>query len=78
MLKLRDDCEVAKVTVLVSVPRILNRIAESIRNKFIELKMPVFKHPAVFAKVRESFGGKLRMIATGSAPLGTENMIYLE
>jgi long-chain acyl-CoA synthetase len=78
VLKLRDDCEAAKVTILVSVPRILNRIAETIKNKFIELKMPVFRHPAVFAKVRESFGGKLRMIATGSAPLSTEVTSYLE
>jgi long-chain acyl-CoA synthetase len=36
------------------------------------MNLPTFYHPAVFAKVRESFGGCIRFLATGSAPLNVE------
>jgi hypothetical protein len=38
---------------------------DTIKNKFIEMKLPTFYHPGVFAKVRESFGGCIRFLATG-------------
>jgi long-subunit acyl-CoA synthetase (AMP-forming) len=34
MLKLKDDCQIAKPTVFVGVPRIFNKIVESVEAKF--------------------------------------------
>lgn len=33
-LKLKDDCQVVKPTILLSVPRIYNRIVEGVKGKF--------------------------------------------
>ena len=34
ILKLKEDCQIAQVTVFISVPRIFARIVESVKNKF--------------------------------------------
>lgn len=34
MTKLKDDCSIVKPTILVSVPRIFNRIVEGTKAKF--------------------------------------------
>jgi long-subunit acyl-CoA synthetase (AMP-forming) len=64
--------------VFISVPRIFSRIAENIRNKFVEMKLPTFHHEGIFAKVRESFGGCIRLLGTGSAPINIEVQKYLK
>lgn len=42
------------------------------------MNLPTFYHPGVFAKVRDSFGGCIRFLATGSAPLNIEVRKYLK
>lgn len=37
-----------------------------------------FYDNVVFSKVRESFGGKIRVLATGSAPLSKEVHAYMK
>jgi long-chain acyl-CoA synthetase len=39
--------------------------------------LPTFHHPGIFAKVRESFGGCIRFLGTGSAPINLEVLSYL-
>lgn len=34
ILKLKDDCQVIKPTILLSVPRLYNRIVEAVKAKF--------------------------------------------
>jgi long-chain acyl-CoA synthetase len=102
MLKLRDDCFFARPTLLVSVPRIFNRIVEAVRAKFAQttgitkylIDMGVskkvhsaktdgtytnrFYDPLVFSKVRESFGGRIRYLASGSAPINPDVQAFLK
>jgi long-subunit acyl-CoA synthetase (AMP-forming) len=66
-----------KATLLISVPRIFSRWAEYINSRLenhlksagdlTEEEVKVHRK-MVFAKVRESFGNSLRIVASGSAP----------
>lgn len=92
----------AKPTILVSVPRIFNRIVESVKAKFsqstgvakylidwgVNKKLNSaktdgtftnrFYDPLVFSKVRESFGGRIRLLASGSAPINPEVLAFMK
>ena len=72
-MKLKEDCEAVKATILVSVPRIYNRIVEGVKTAVNSMVKEEAQRPhiekAVFGKVRQSFGGSIRIMATGSAPI---------
>lgn len=102
MLKLKDDCQFVRPTVLVSVPRIFNRIAEAVKAKFAEstgvskflidqaLSKKLnsvktdgsytnrFYDPLVFSKVRQGFGGRIRLLVSGSAPIHPEVLAFMK
>jgi long-chain acyl-CoA synthetase len=95
-LLLFDDIETLKPTMLLSVPRILNRIYNKIfedvsrKNGFVQWLFNrgvsskqsylesegAFGHKfydnLVFKAVRAKFGGNLRILVTGSAPISPE------
>lgn len=101
MLKLKDDCQAIKPTFLLSVPRLYNRIVDSVKSKFekesgikkmlidkgVNTKLNNLQHngnyhsafydKVVFSKVREGFGGRVRMMGSGSAPLSPETHEFM-
>ena len=83
MLKLKDDHIAIKSTVVVSVPRVYNKIYEGIKGmidgmvKGEEEKRPAFES-AVFPKFRLGFGGCIRIMLTGSAPINPVVQNYLQ
>lgn len=101
VLKLKDDCQIIKPTILLSVPRLYNRIVEKLKarfesqsgikkwlvNKGLNSKMSdlqesgnyksSFYDSVVFSAVREGFGGKVRIMASGSAPLSPETHEFM-
>ena len=83
MLKLKEDHVAIKSTVVVSVPRVYNKIYEGIKAlidgmvKGEEAKRgPV--EAGVFPKFRLGFGGCIRMMLTGSAPINPVVQNYLQ
>ena len=101
-LKLKDDCQIIRPTLFISVPRIYNRIVDAIKTKFanetgvkkwlidraVNAKtyyakdQGLYKHsiydPIIFSKVRETFGGRIRVMASGSAPMNPEAIAFLK
>lgn len=102
MLKLKDDCAIIKPTILMSVPRLYNRIVEGTKAKFesetglkkclidcgINSKLQSAKEEGtythsfydsiIFNKVRENFGGKIRILGSGSAPLSSDANMFMK
>jgi len=76
VLKIREDAAAAQITLFVSVPRIFNRTVEGVKAMLAQMVTDEAKRPAitkaVYEKVRLSFGGKVRIVATGSAPINAE------
>jgi long-chain acyl-CoA synthetase len=101
VLKLKEDCQVIKPTIFISVPRLYNRIVEGVKGKFlnetgikkwlidkgVNSKLEAlhetgeytssFYDSVVFSKVREGFGGNVRVMASGSAPLSPESHEFM-
>ena len=101
MTKLKDDCAALKPTILLSVPRLYNKIVDAVRTKFAHEKgikkwlvdkainskldnleqkgeyKSGFYDAVVFSKVREGFGGKVRLMGSGSAPLSPDVHEYM-
>ena len=101
MQKLKDDCQVIKPTFMLSVPRLYNKIVDTVKHKFaaetgikkmlidsaVHSKMNNLEQNGnyqssiydslVFSKVREGFGGKLRLMGSGSAPLKPETHSFM-
>lgn len=102
-LKLKDDITLAKPTMMVAVPRLLNRLADGIKAKFdavppgmkknliqkaVSKKLKTLQETGkytssvwdrlVFNKVKEGFGGNLRNIGTGGAPVSKEVFEFLK
>lgn len=99
---MKEDLQLLRPTVLLSVPRILNRMAEQIKNKIQELscikrvivqhainnKLEVLRQTGqysqwfydcmYFGPMRESLGGRVRLIASGSAPISQETIDFLK
>lgn len=74
--KIRDDSAVAKITLLISVPRIFNRLNDNVNAAVAQATQGIteeakiqFIQKAVFGKIRMGFGGHVRVIVTGSAPI---------
>ena len=83
MLKIKEDVACIKSTIFVSVPRLYNRVAEQLQGAVNGLvngeeakRGPV--ENAVFAKTRASFGGQIRIMLTGSAPINPAVQNYLQ
>ena len=83
MLKIKEDVACIKSTVFVSVPRLYNKITEQLQgtiNAMIKgneaARAPT--ENAVFAKFREGFGGRIRIMLTGSAPINPSVQNYLQ
>ena len=92
-MKFKEDMEFVKPTIFVGVPRLYNRIVETVETKFQEtsgfkkrlldyaissklyyLRQKGKNHSRIydkliFNKVKESFGGQIRLMFTGSAPI---------
>ena len=72
-MKLKEDCQKIGCTFLVSVPRLYNRIVESVIATVNSMVKDEAQRPqieaAVFAKTRMAFGDKIKKMATGSAPI---------
>ena len=83
MLKLKEDVASIQSTIFVSVPRLYNRITETLKGtidglvKGEEAKRPAIE-AAVFEKFRLSFGGKIKVLLTGSAPINPSVQEYLQ
>jgi len=99
---MKEDCQISKVSVFLSVPRVYNRIVQAVKDKFaaeegfkkwlidtsVNSKLANAKENGdyshiiydslVFSKVREGFGGNIRMLGTGSAPLSAESHAYMK
>lgn len=98
---LKDDIQALKPTILVSVPRLLNKIYEGINSQFnsksgiaksildkaLSQKIQKYEQTGelannfiqgmAFKKVHKSFGGKLKFMMSGSAPVAGEVMKFL-
>lgn len=72
-MKLKEDCFVSKCTVFISVPRLWNRIVDGVNEKIkasvTDESKRAYVENAVFDGTRKAFGGKIRIMASGSAPL---------
>ena len=83
MLKIKEDVACIKSTVFVSVPRLYNKITEQLQgtiNAMIKgneaARAPT--ENAVFAAFRHGFGGRIRIMLTGSAPINPSVQNYLQ
>jgi long-chain acyl-CoA synthetase len=98
---LKDDLQALKPTILVTVPRLLNKIYEGIYAQFnsktgftknildraLSQKIQKYEQTGelhnnflqnmAFKKVQKSFGGKLKFMMSGSAPVAGEVMKFL-
>jgi long-chain acyl-CoA synthetase len=83
MLKLKEDHAAIKTTIFVSVPRLFNRICETLKSTIDgmvngeEAKRAPIEN-AVFQKFRQSLGGKVRILVTGSAPIHPAVQEYMQ
>lgn len=102
MLKLKDDMQILKPTIFLTVPRILNRIHDGIKKQFedqcfakkwliekaVKTKLQNlyenrqihhwFYDKMIFNKVKEALGGRVRLIAVGSAPISQEAVDFIK
>ncbi|KAI6232909.1 Arachidonate--CoA ligase [Aphelenchoides fujianensis] len=97
---LADDMKALRPTVLLVVPRVLNRIYDRVigevnRSFFLkrwlfrfalgckvrEMKRGVFRGTGladrVFQKIRNGMGGRVKLVITGSAPLGSHVLNFI-
>ncbi|KAL4434742.1 hypothetical protein ABPG74_017162 [Tetrahymena malaccensis] len=98
--KLKDDIAAAKPTILITVPRLLNRFYEAIKNNLnanqgfkkmlidyaLETKLQNLEKSGknthmlydaiVFSKIRQVFGGRVRILVSGSAPISPKVMDF--
>ena len=97
---MKDDCSVIKPTILLSVPRLYNKIVDAVRTKFAHEKgvkkwlvdkaintkldnleqkgeyKSGFYDAVVFSKVREGFGGKVRVMGSGNSHQAKDDLHY--
>ena len=75
LLKIKDDIALVKPTQIISVPTLYNRMLQGIvdalggeenTRKLIEANSPILN------KVREGFGGRVKWMLSGSAPINTK------
>eukprot|EP00350_Pseudokeronopsis_sp_OXSARD2_P011564 CAMPEP_0170541160 /NCGR_PEP_ID=MMETSP0211-20121228/968_1 /TAXON_ID=311385 /ORGANISM="Pseudokeronopsis sp., Strain OXSARD2" /LENGTH=295 /DNA_ID=CAMNT_0010843787 /DNA_START=868 /DNA_END=1755 /DNA_ORIENTATION=- len=100
--KIFEDIDELKPTVMLTVPRILNRIYSKVQDdvskkgvfsrwlfhKGLSAKDYYLKHQGafthnlydklIFDKVKAKFGGRLRVLVTGSAPISPEIMSFFK
>lgn len=74
MLKLKEDVASIRSTIFVSVPRLYNKICENLKSTIDGLVNGAEEKRAaveagVFQKFRQSFGGRIKIMLTGSAPI---------
>lgn len=72
MLKLKDDIALVKPTQIIAVPRLYNRIVQGICDTFggeEAVRKLIQEDSPILKKIREGFGGKLKFMMTGSAPI---------
>lgn len=71
--KIKEDSAAIKATIFISVPRVFNRIVDSVASLLASAKVEEcqFKdfEEELYRKIREGYGGCVRVMAGGSAPL---------
>lgn len=102
VLKLRDDWQMYKPTVIPIVPRLLNKIygliqtnfgaltglKKTLANKAVDAKLHYLHQDAstthffwdavIFKKTKAIFGGRCRMMVTGSAPVASDVLDFIK
>jgi long-chain acyl-CoA synthetase len=68
---LLDDIKAMQPTIIIAVPRILNRVAGAMRAQVEALPRPLrlAVDALLFTKFRAALGGKVRLIVNGGAPI---------
>lgn len=83
LLKIKEDTALIRSTIFVSVPRLYNRITDTIKGLIEpavngdEQKRPHIEQ-AVFQKFRQAFGGRIKVLITGSAPINPSVQEFLQ
>jgi long-chain acyl-CoA synthetase len=101
VMKIKEDMQLLKPTLFVSVPRLFNKFYDLIRQRFrslgwmkkkmldrgLNVKMNYLHDaktyhskiwdPLIFNKVKQTLGGNVRLMLTGSAPISGEVIDFL-
>lgn len=72
-MKIKEDTAAIKATIFISVPRVFSRIVDAVNTTINSMVTDESEREAitraVYEKVKQSYGGHIRIMATGSAPI---------